>query len=131
MSDGLALTQQRIEAMTSRGWWLNKTILDFLDETLRDRPDQTYLTDHNSVTGRSTTLSYRHLDRVTRKIAAGLARHGIGRGDVVAVQLPNWWEFIATHIACVRLGAITNPLMPSLESANSLSCWRLLKRKPW
>ena len=112
MSDGLALTQQRIEAMTSRGWWLNKTILDFLDETLRDRPDQTYLTDHNSVTGRSTTLSYRHLDRVTRKIAAGLARHGIGRGDVVAVQLPNWWEFIATHIACVRLGAITNPLMP-------------------
>ena len=37
---------------------------------------------------------------------------GVGPGDVVALQLPNWWQFNLMHIACVRIGAITNPLMP-------------------
>ena len=30
---------------------------------------------------------------------------------MVAVQLPNWWQFTVTHLACARLGAVTNPLM--------------------
>ena len=30
----------------------------------------------------------------------------------MAFQLPNWWEFAAIHLACVRIGAISNPLMP-------------------
>ena len=33
-------------------------------------------------------------------------------GDVVSFQLPNWWQFVALHLGCVRAGAITNPLMP-------------------
>lgn len=31
------------------------------------------------------------------------------------MQLPNWWEFVAVHLACLRIGAITNPLMPILR----------------
>ena len=30
----------------------------------------------------------------------------------MAFQLPNWWEFAAIHLACVRIGAVSNPLMP-------------------
>ncbi|MEQ9225551.1 MAG: cyclohexanecarboxylate-CoA ligase, partial [Parvibaculum sp.] len=30
----------------------------------------------------------------------------------VSCQLPNWWQFTALHLACVRIGAVTNPLMP-------------------
>jgi cyclohexanecarboxylate-CoA ligase len=112
MDSGLRLTDERIEAMTRDGLWQDRTVVDFLEENLRRCPDQTYVTDHNSMTGRSTTLSYRHLDRISRRIAAGLTAQGIGRGDVVAIQLPNWWEFAAVHVACVRIGAITNPLMP-------------------
>ncbi|MBC7182653.1 MAG: AMP-binding protein, partial [Marinobacter sp.] len=48
---------------------------------------------------------------VTR-MAAGLAGMGIGKGDVVACQLPNWWQTTALHLACMRIGAILNPLMP-------------------
>jgi cyclohexanecarboxylate-CoA ligase len=36
----------------------------------------------------------------------------VGRGDVVSFQLPNCWQFVAAHLACVRLGAVSNPLMP-------------------
>ena len=33
-------------------------------------------------------------------------------GDVLAFQLPNWWQFYCLHIACLRLGVCSNPLMP-------------------
>ena len=31
-------------------------------------------------------------------MAVGLARLGVGRNDVVAMQLPNWWQFLALHL---------------------------------
>ena len=41
-----------------------------------------------------------------RRTAAGLQRKGIGKGDVVAVQLPNTPEFLIAHLAINRLGAV-------------------------
>ena len=32
--------------------------------------------------------------------------------DVVSCQFPNWWQFTALSLACVRIGAIINPIMP-------------------
>jgi len=112
MIDWKGPSADRVEAMAGTGLWGERTVLDYLDDALVGRPDQVYLTDRNAMTGRSTTLSYRQIDRVSRRIAVGLAATGVGRGDVVALQLPNWWEFIAIHLACVRIGAVTNPLMP-------------------
>ncbi len=37
---------------------------------------------------------------------------GVKKGTIVACQLPNWWQFVALYLACARLGAIINPLMP-------------------
>ena len=37
---------------------------------------------------------------------------GVENGTIVACQLPNWWQFVALYLACARLGAILNPLMP-------------------
>jgi cyclohexanecarboxylate-CoA ligase len=45
------------------------------------------------------------------RIAVGLSRLGVVRNDVVALQLPNWWQFTLTYLACSRLGAVLNPLM--------------------
>jgi cyclohexanecarboxylate-CoA ligase len=112
MDEGLMLTAERIEAMTAQGHWLDRTIVDYLDDALRTHPDKLYVTDHNSTTGRSTSLSYRQIDRISRRIGAGLNLLGVKKGDVVAMQLPNWWEFAAIHLACMRIGAITNPLQP-------------------
>jgi cyclohexanecarboxylate-CoA ligase len=35
----------------------------------------------------------------------------VGKNDVVAMQLPNWWQFTLTTLACARIGAVINPLM--------------------
>ncbi|WP_228431128.1 AMP-binding protein [Baekduia soli] len=53
-------------------------------------------------------------DRVARA-AAGLAALGVGRGDVVTWQLPNWWEALVVHHAILRLRAVSNPVMPILR----------------
>ena len=112
MDWGCMLTQERIEAMTAAGHWPNRTIVDYLDAAVRSTPDKVCVSDHNSITGRATVLSYRQLDRLSRRIAVGLCAHGVEKGDVVAIQLPNWWEFVVIHLACARIGAITNPLQP-------------------
>ena len=106
------LTRERIEAAAAAGHWPDRTAADYLDDALRHYPDKVFLTDYRAESGARNTLSYRDVDRLSRRIGAGLAAHGIGKGDVVAFQLPNWWEFAAIHLACVRIGAISNPLMP-------------------
>ncbi|MFF2950332.1 beta-ketoacyl synthase N-terminal-like domain-containing protein [Kitasatospora sp. NPDC057965] len=52
-------------------------------------------------------------------LAAGLQDLGIGPGDVVAVQLPNCWEYLVTHAAVAELGAVLLPLHLALGARES------------
>lgn len=106
------LSSRLAQQAKTGGHWHDKTLLDFLDEVAPGRLDKVAVTDLNSMTGQATTLSYRQLLRLSRRIALGLAALGVERGDVVSYQLPNWWQFVALHLACLRIGAVTNPVMP-------------------
>ncbi len=112
MDLGVMLTQERTDTMVRVGAWPNKIILDYLDAALAQDPELPAITDYNGETGQSTSISYGQLDRLSRRIGLALINYGIEAGDVVSVQLPNWWQFTAMHLACARIGAITNPLMP-------------------
>ena len=62
-------------------------------------------------------LSYDDLwDRVGR-FAHGLASRGIGRGDRVAVLLPNGPGFVIAFLAVAQLGAVAVPLNPQFKKA--------------
>ncbi len=61
------------------------------------------------------TLSYRELDRETDRVAAGLSRAGIGRGDRVAALLFNTPEFPLLWFGAAKLGAILVPLNTGLK----------------
>src|SRR5215472_17758499 len=58
------------------------------------------------------SFTYRDMATLADRIAIGLSRLGVGRDDVVATQLPNWWQFSLLYLACSRIGAVLNPLMP-------------------
>jgi len=60
----------------------------------------------------SERLSFAEFRARTEAIAGALASLGVGRGTVVSVQLPNWWETAAIYWALIRLGAVANPLLP-------------------
>ena len=75
-------------------------------------PDKLALTAVRQDTGEVRRFTYRQLATLADRIAVGLSRLGVGRNDVVAMQLPNWWQFSLLYLACSRLGAVLNPLMP-------------------
>ena len=109
---GVMLPPSRVKAEAGRGFWCNRIATDYLDEAAALVPDRTAIADVNSVTGIDTVLSYAELRRRVDRIALGLAALGVRPGEVVSFQLPNWWQFVAILLACVRIGAITNPLIP-------------------
>jgi cyclohexanecarboxylate-CoA ligase len=102
----------RREAMRRAGLWPDLVLTDFLDRWAREKPDAIAVVDNNSMTGVRTALTFRALAEHVERLAAALAGLGVARGDIVSYQLPNWWQFTALHLAALRLGAVTNPLMP-------------------
>ena len=58
------------------------------------------------------TLTWAESKAAAEVAAAGLARMGIGTGDVVSWQLPTWLEAKVLVLALARLGAIQNPMLP-------------------
>jgi cyclohexanecarboxylate-CoA ligase len=108
---GVCLDRRRIEREAAAGIWPERVLTDYFDDAVRQRPQATALIAHRSDDESTITLSYAELDDYADRIAANLRRLGVGHGDVVSFQLPNWWEFVAIHLACVRIGAVSNPLM--------------------
>jgi acyl-CoA synthetase (AMP-forming)/AMP-acid ligase II len=51
------------------------------------------------------------VDALARRVAGGLRERGIGPGDPVAFQLPNWVEAAATFYAVCHLGATVVPIV--------------------
>jgi len=92
--------------------WPGRLPINDLDAAVAVGPERTAFVGWNSRLGGQIRLSYGELGERVDKIAQGLTELDIGHGDVVAFQLPNWWEFIALVYACNRIGAVANPLMP-------------------
>lgn len=55
------------------------------------------------------TWTYQELDEQANRVAGGLASLGIGRGDRVAMMLPNIPEFVFTFFGIQKLGAVAVP----------------------
>ena len=60
--------------------------------------------------------------------ASALAGQGVGEGDVVAVSLPNVWEYVALELAIPLLGAIVMPLPLTLGAAERR--WAMERARP-
>ncbi len=84
------LLPPRREKMLEKGYWLNKTILQFLDEAVRCNPDKQALVSYKAETDTEESFSYRDIFTLSNKIALGLKQLGIKKNDVVSCQLPNW-----------------------------------------
>ena len=106
------LIPPRRAAAVAAGFWPDRTINDALDDGARHTPDKLALTAMRAEDGSLTRFTYRELARMADRVGVGLARLGVGAGDVVACQLPNWWQFTVMYLACSRIGAVMNPLMP-------------------
>ena len=99
-------------AMRAQGLWQDKTIDEFLAVAIAATPDKPALVAYRADRAAPRRFSFRELGDLTAGAAAALRALGVGPGDVVAVQVPNWWEFVVVSLAANRIGAVVNPLMP-------------------
>ena len=63
-------------------------------------------------------ISFREMDKITDRLAAGLASLGVKKGDRVGIFMPNTPQFVMAYFAILKLGAIvvaTNPLYSARE----------------
>lgn len=109
--DAVLLPPRRAESI-ARGYWSDRTINEYLNACLAECPDKLALTAIRVEAGDARRFTYREIATLADRIAVGLTRLGVGRNDVVAMQLPNWWQFSLLYLACSRIGAVLNPLMP-------------------
>lgn len=90
------------------GWWTPDTLGELLARHLKSNPDIGFCV-HSDV--RPYTGTFADVELRARRLAAGLHGRGVGPGDVVALQLPNWMEAAVAFWASAFLGAVVVPIV--------------------
>ena len=81
-----------------------KNIVELLEDTVKKYPDKVGFIDGD------LRLTFKKFDRIVNRIAAGLEKYGVKRGDHVAILLGIQIEFPLSFFALMKLGAIVVPL---------------------
>jgi acyl-CoA synthetase (AMP-forming)/AMP-acid ligase II len=102
----LRYSPQEVDDYYRAGLWSTDTFHDLLVRRVEETPDKVFATDG------TRSFTFRDLFDAGQRLAVGLHRRGLRRGDTAAVQLPNWVEFIQVLTALSRLGVIMVPIMP-------------------
>jgi cyclohexanecarboxylate-CoA ligase len=98
-----------------RGFWRDLTPAADLRRWARETPDAVAVAEYRAGSGMHRMTYREYADRVDR-VTAVLAELGVGPGNVVTVQLPNWWQVSAVVLACGRLGAVAAPVMTTIRA---------------
>lgn len=99
---------EQIARYREAGLWIDSTLGRELQAGLRRNAAVDYRV-WSDLRPCETTFGEIH-DRALR-IAQGFAALGVGPGDVVSFQLPNWIEAVETFLAAMFLGAIAVPIV--------------------
>src|ERR1700691_5020141 len=62
-------------------------------------------------------VSYRDVADETAALCGSLTRLGLGMGDTISFQLPNWRETVIVNLAAAALGLVVNPISPIYRGA--------------
>ncbi len=84
----------------------NRTILDYVSDLARARPDAPALL------FKGATVTWAQLEHESSAFASALQGLGVKRDDRVALLLPNCPQFFVAELAAWKLGAIVAPLNP-------------------
>ncbi|MHA1914658.1 MAG: AMP-binding protein [Promethearchaeota archaeon] len=68
--------------------------------------------DSQAISFEGFKMNYSELDILVDQFATGLSQLDIGKGDIVCIDLPNVPQNVIAHWAVVRIGAVSNPILP-------------------
>lgn len=95
---------EKLRREFSQKYWLNKTIGEVFDETVKKYPQK------EAIIFGSQRITFQEFAEKVDSLVSGLLQIGIEPKDLVSVQLPNWPEFCFLQVALGKIGAILGPL---------------------
>ncbi|XP_048456711.1 acetyl-coenzyme A synthetase 2-like, mitochondrial isoform X2 [Rhincodon typus] len=98
-----------------RGGQLNVSV-NCLDRHVNQYPDRVALIWERDEPGTEIRVTYRELLETTCRLANTLKRHGVQKGDRVAIYLPVSPIGIAAMLACARIGAVHTVVFAGFSS---------------
>ena len=108
----LTFNEQRRAAYRQQGLWGDASLADYWQQTARAMPDKIAVFDNHGA-----SYTYSALDHAASCLANWMLAKGIESGDRIAFQLPGWCEFTVIYLACLKIGAVSVPLLPSWREA--------------
>ena len=75
-------------------------VYEFLDNSVKDFGSRT------AIWFMKNKISYKKLKDLTDRLATALVNLGVKRGDVVAIMIPNFPQFIISYYGILKAGAI-------------------------
>ncbi|MEO6656448.1 MAG: long-chain fatty acid--CoA ligase [Pyrinomonadaceae bacterium] len=91
---------------------MSNNVRQLLEMRAAEYPDKIFL--FSEADGRSWT--YAEFDRIVNRTANMLISHGITKGDVVSLLMPNSAEYIIAYFACWKIGAVAGPVNSLLKA---------------
>ena len=108
----LTFNEQRRAAYRQQGLWGDASLADYWQQTARAMPDKIAVVDNHGA-----SYTYSALDHAASCLANWMLAKGIESGDRIAFQLPGWCVFTVIYLACLKIGAVSVPLLPSWREA--------------
>lgn len=108
----LTFNEQRRAAYRQQGLWGDASLADYWQQTARAMPDKIAVVDNHGA-----SYTYSALNHAASCLANWMLAKGIESGDRIAFQLPGWCEFTVIYLACLKIGAVSVPLLPSWREA--------------
>jgi 2,3-dihydroxybenzoate-AMP ligase/mycobactin salicyl-AMP ligase len=117
--------KEDVEKYNRYRWWLGLTWGDLLDKATDLYPTKEALVDDTS------RLIYSKLREKVDRLAVGLMKLGIQKGDFILLQIPNWNEYVYSFFAIQKIGAIPVLLLPRHTELEINHLCSLTRPKAW
>jgi len=103
------ISDERAEQYVRDGWWDGSTLAARVREHAQEQPEAIAVVDETT----DARVTYSQLWDDACRVSTFLGEHAVWPGDVVSVQLPNWYETVAVDLGVLARGAVLNPLLPN------------------
>lgn len=105
MIEDLKINEGRKRLYYEKGYWGTDTLNDVWNTQSKAHANSPYIKDNTG-----TAFTYGQVDDAASKLASWLSDSGISNGDIVSFQIPKWAEFCIIYVACLKVGAVMQPI---------------------
>ena len=116
----IVAAKSKRKAFREAGWWGDRTLADLFFANAEAHPDRPALVDAPNradfAFGEPQRLTWGDMRAEVERMAGALVAAGIGKDDVIVIQLPNISEFVCLYFAAAAIGAVVSPVAVQYRS---------------